>query len=170
LMDLTGMLEFRFRPMRLEDVEQVYAIDVLSFALPWSERSYRYEVTENKASRCWVAEAIDAHGHREVAAMVVIWMILDEAHVGTVATHPTYRRHGLARKLLAHALSDAAVQGAVQAYLEVRRGNVGAQALYLQFGFEVVGVRPRYYRDNNEDALLMTLSPLDVHTFSVWME
>ena len=56
------MVELRFRHMQLEDVEQVYAIDVLSFALPWSERSYRYELTENKNSRTWVAEVLDGRG------------------------------------------------------------------------------------------------------------
>ncbi len=60
------MVELRFRHMRLEDIEQVYAIDVLSFALPWSERSYRFELTENQNSRTWVAEALDGRGRTRV--------------------------------------------------------------------------------------------------------
>ncbi len=89
-------VEIRYRPMQLADVEQVYDIDVLSFALPWSERSYRFEITENPTSRTWVAEAVDAHGQTQVVAMIVVWVILDEAHVATIAVHPDYRRRGLA--------------------------------------------------------------------------
>ena len=87
--------------MQPEDVEQVYAIDVLSFSLPWSARSYRYEVTENQTSRDWVAEAVDAQGHTQIVGMIVVWVILDEAHVATIAVHPDYRRRGIGRQLLA---------------------------------------------------------------------
>ena len=71
-----------------------------------------------------------------------------------------YRRRGIGRRLLVRALEDAAGHGAVKVYLEVRRNNLAAQKLYEQFGFEVTGVRPRYYVDTQEDALLMTLEPL----------
>lgn len=151
----------RFRPMRLEDVEPVYAIDVLSFSLPWSERAYRYEVTENQNSRSWVVEALNAQGQARIVGMLVAWLVLDEAHIATIAVHSDFRRMGLGRRLLALALLDAAERGALQALLEVRRGNLGAQQLYRQFGFEVVGMRPRYYVDNQEDALLMTLAAID---------
>jgi [ribosomal protein S18]-alanine N-acetyltransferase len=49
-------LEVIIRPMKLEDIEQVHQIDVLSFSLPWPERSFRFELTENRSSRLWVAE------------------------------------------------------------------------------------------------------------------
>lgn len=152
--------DLRFRRMQPEDVEQVYAIDVLSFSLPWSARSYRYEVTENEASRDWVAEAVDAQGHAQIVGMIVVWVILDEAHVATIAVHPDYRRRGIGRQLLAAALLDALESGVTQSLLEVRRGNLNAQAIYEQFGYEVVGVRRGYYADNHEDALLMTLNPI----------
>jgi ribosomal-protein-alanine N-acetyltransferase len=156
------MVELRFRKMQAEDIEQVYAIDVLSFSLPWSERSYRYEVSENQNSRNWVAEAVDAQGHTQIVAMIVVWLILDEAHIATIAIHPDFRHRGIGRRLLAIALLNAAEQGALQSFLEVRRGNLNALALYQQFGFKVVGVRSGYYQDNHEDALLMTLDPISV--------
>ena len=150
--------EFILRPMRLEDVEQVYAIDVASFSLPWSERSYRYELTENtQNARLWVAEAAGSQVKRQVVGMIVSWIILDEMHIATIATHPEYRRRGIARLLLVQALDDARTLGVHLALLEVRRSNLAAQKLYQSFGFEVVGVRPRYYLDNMEDALLMNL-------------
>lgn len=159
---LEDMIELRFRQMQPEDVEQVYAIDVLSFSLPWSARSYRYEITENQASRNWAAEAVDAQGHTRIVGMIVVWVILDEAHVATIAVHPDFRRRGIGTQLLAAALLDAVGSGATQSLLEVRRGNLAAQTIYQQFGYEVVGVRPGYYADNREDALLMTLNPIQI--------
>jgi ribosomal-protein-alanine N-acetyltransferase len=154
------MTSLRFRRMTLEDVEQVYAIDVLSFSLPWSTRSYRYEVSENPNSRPWVAEASDELGHRQVVGMTVVWVILDEAHVANLAVHPDFRQRGIGRRLLACGLLDAVKSGTTQSFLEVRRGNLTAQALYHEFGYEVVGVRVGYYSDTHEDALLMTLDPI----------
>jgi [ribosomal protein S18]-alanine N-acetyltransferase len=87
----------------------------------------------------------------------VIWLILDEAHVGTMAVHPDYRQRHIGQRILAEALAHARLCGATQALLEVRKTNIAAQKLYLSFGFEVVGLRRRYYEDNGEDALLMTL-------------
>jgi ribosomal-protein-alanine N-acetyltransferase len=160
LIHTEDVVEIRYRRMTLEDVEQVYAIDVLSFAMPWSERSYRFEILENPTSRTWVAEAVDSRGQTQIVAMIVVWVILDEAHVATIAVHPDYRQRGIGHRLLAMALLDAADHGVIQVYLEVRRTNLAAQAIYERFGFEVTGLRPRYYRDNNEDALLMTLKPI----------
>ncbi len=150
------------RPMELKDVDQVYAIDVQSFSLPWSERSYRFELTENTSSRPWVAELVNSRGQLQVVGMVVVWLVLDEAHIATIATHPAFRRRGIGRRLLVKALEDAADRGAKRAYLEVRRTNLAAQKLYEQFGFAVTGIRPRYYLDTQEDALLMTLERLDL--------
>jgi ribosomal-protein-alanine N-acetyltransferase len=143
--------------MQLADVESVHAIDVLAFSLPWSERSYHFELTENKHSCLWVAEAVEPDGAGTVAGMIVIWVVLDEAHIATLAVHPDYRHAGIGRRLLAQGLLDAWMRGARLAYLEVRRSNQAAQTLYASFGFQVVGERPRYYKDNSEDALLMTL-------------
>jgi ribosomal-protein-alanine N-acetyltransferase len=144
------------RRMRLEDVPAVHEIDVLSFSLPWPERSFRYEVTENPVSRGWVA---DMDGR--IAAMLVLWFIIDEAHIATIAVHPDFRRQGIGEQILLTALRAAREEGARRAFLEVRAGNAAAQVMYRKFGFEVVGVRPKYYRDNNEDAFLMNLENFD---------
>jgi ribosomal-protein-alanine N-acetyltransferase len=153
-------MNLAIRRMTPDDVPQVSAIDKISLTLPWPERSFRYEVTDNPAARCWVAEA-----HERLAGMLVLWFIVDEIHVATIATHPEYRRQGIAQQLLARALASAAQEGARRSYLEVRAGNVSAQALYRKFGFVEDGRRPRYYKDNGEDAILMSLAPLNVATF-----
>ncbi len=141
------------------DVPAVHEIDLLAFTLPWPERSFRFEVTSNPVSRCWVAE-VDGR----VAGMAVVWMIVDEAHVATIATHPDFRRQGIGGKLLTHLLRSAMGEGAVRSLLEVRASNEAAQSMYRRFGYVEDGRRPRYYKDNNEDAILMSL---DMAQFTV---
>lgn len=142
--------------MTLADVAAVSAIDQMSFTLPWPERSFRYEMSENPTARCWVAE-VDG----QIAGMLVLWFIVDEAHIATIATHPNLRRKGIGEQLLRHALLAVRDEGAKRAFLEVRVSNLAAQALYRKYGFVVDGIRPRYYKDNNEDALLMSLDHFD---------
>jgi len=144
------------RRMTLEDIPEVHAIDLLSFSLPWPERSFRFELTENPISRGWVAE-VDGI----IAAMLVLWFIVDEAHIATIAVHPDFRRQGIGEQILLHALRGVQDEGARRAFLEVRAGNAAAQAMYKKYGFEITGVRPGYYRDNNEDAMLMNLEKFD---------
>ena len=143
------------RRMTLEDVPIVHEIDTLSFSLPWPERSFHFELTENPVSRSWVAE----FGGR-ITAMLVLWLIIDEAHIATLATHPDFRRQGIGEQLMIAALLSARAEGAARAFLEVRAGNAAALALYGKYGFVVAGERPRYYKDNNEDAILMNLEDL----------
>jgi ribosomal-protein-alanine N-acetyltransferase len=107
-----------------------------------------------------VADLVQPAGARAVVGVIVVWLIVDEAHIATLAVHPELRRQGIAQKLLCVALKDAAEDGMLSALLEVRAGNKAAQDLYGKFGFEGVGRRPRYYQDNFEDALLMTLPVL----------
>lgn len=150
-------MNFIIRKMTLEDVPVVAQLDHMSFSLPWPEHSFRYEVTENHASRCFVAETED----KRIAAMIVSWIIIDELHIATIATHPDFRRQGIGSQILTFALNDARQAGARRAFLEVREKNEAAQVMYRKFGFEVTGRRPKYYKDNGEDAILMTLESLE---------
>lgn len=145
------------RKMTLEDIPAVVDLDQKSFSLPWPERSFRFELSDNPASRCWVAE-MDGR----VVAMLVAWIFVDEAHIATIATHPDYRRRGIARKLLAYALQSAMREGAQSSFLEVRESNLPAQDMYRKFGYVEVGRRKRYYKDNDEDAILMNLEKINV--------
>lgn len=143
------------RRMSLADLPEVLEIDHLSFPLPWSERSYRFELTENPASHMLVAVSPE-NGRPRVLGYAGFWMVIDEAHISTLAVHPDHRRTGLGAELLRAVLDEAARRGAELATLEVRVSNRAAVNLYHKFGFQIVGRRPRYYRDNGEDALLMT--------------
>ena len=154
-------MSFLIRRMQIDDVPAAHEIDKLSFTLPWPERSLRFEVTDNPAARCWVAEQ-----DGRVVGMLILWMIIDEAHIATLSTHPEFRKQGIAESLLIKTLEEAYAEGARSALLEVRAGNQAAQALYRKYGFKAVGRREHYYKDNNEDAVLMTLSRLPVLSIS----
>jgi [ribosomal protein S18]-alanine N-acetyltransferase len=143
------------RKMTLEDVPDVIDLDQKSFSLPWPERSFRFELTANPASRCWVAE-LDG----KIVGMIVVWLIVEEAHVATLATHPDFRRRVIGQKLLSHALRYLIDEGARSSFLEVRESNFSAQEMYRKFGYETAGRRPHYYKDNDEDAILMNLASL----------
>lgn len=155
------MNQISIRPMRMDDLDSVMSIDGLSFSMPWPESAYRHELRKNPAAALWVAEIKHPIGGDQVIGMIVVWLILDEAHIATLAVHPDFRRKGVGAQLLEAALIEAKNRGAREAMLEVRASNYIAQALYKDYGFEVVHRRLRYYRDNNEDALLMNLNNLD---------
>lgn len=157
------------RPMTVEDLDQVLAIDKASFALPWPASAYRFELFENPSSQLWVAQAQSAEGVPAVIGMSVVWLILDEAHIATIAVHPDFRGQGIAQLLMSSSLAGAIRQGCTQATLEVRESNWQAQRLYNRFRFQLAGVRPRYYRDNNEDAWIMTVANLGPD-YLAWLE
>lgn len=155
--------------MNSHDIEQVNAIDQASFSMPWPKRAYEYELTENPNSRLWVAEVSHPDGSKRVAGMIVLWLILDVAHIATLAVHPDLRGQGIAKYLLATALRAGIQNGASEATLEVRASNKTAQVLYRLFCFKVVGRRPHYYQDNKEDAVIMTVDSLD-DEYLAWLE
>ena len=84
-----------------------------------------------------------------------LWLMVDEAHITTIATHPSFRRRGLGEFLLVSLIDIAYNIGAKWVTLEVRVSNYTAQNLYRKYGFREAGVRHRYYSDNQEDALIM---------------
>lgn len=177
------MKEVCIRRMLQADVQAAALLDQISFSLPWPPVAFGRELGMLH-SRPWVAEVtLDEQllyqspipdvledllyqpGKKAVVGMLVLWKILDEAHIATVAVHPQFRRLGIARQLIEKSLNEAAMEGATSALLEVRAGNNGAIKLYDELGFTVAGRRPRYYKDNNEDAILMTLAGLNPQTF-----
>jgi ribosomal-protein-alanine N-acetyltransferase len=89
-----------------------------------------------------------------------MWLMVDEAHITTFAVHPAWRRQGIGERLLLAFLDIAVDRGAHEATLEVRLSNLPARRLYEKYGFRPVGLRPNYYSDDREDALIMTTEPL----------
>ncbi len=146
------------RRMTMSDVPAVMEIDRMSLPTPWSERSFHYELAENPASCLLLAEQ---QGEiTEIVGFLGFWMLVDEAHISTLAVHPNHRRKGIGGELLLEAIREAVTMGAEIVTLEVRQSNQSAINLYHKHGFDVVGRMVRYYRDNQEDAILMTLKDL----------
>jgi ribosomal-protein-alanine N-acetyltransferase len=109
---------------------------------------------ERPWSRVWVVRDEAAGAPR---AFLLAWLVVDELHVLSVATLPAFRRRGMAKALLEHAIEFAREQKVRTILLEVRRSNAAAIRLYRAFGFSATAVRPRYYADNFEDAVEMSL-------------
>ena len=139
--------------MRTEDLDEVLAIERLSFSMPWSRGAFLYEMQQNRAARCWVMRE-----DGRVAGYVCLWEIADELHITNIAVHPSQRRHGLGRSLLGGVIEDGRQRGLRVVVLEVRPSNREALPLYESFGFRVVGRRRGYYYDTGEDALVMEVS------------
>ena len=141
--------------MRLEDLDAVHRIELASFSPPWPPNAYRSELETNRLANYLVAR-IDG----ELVAYGGMWLMVDEAHITTFAVHPAWRRQGIGERLLLAFLDLADARHAREATLEVRLSNVAARRLYEKYGFRPVGLRPRYYSDNGEDALIMTTEPI----------
>ncbi len=182
---MVDRLQLRIRSMTLDDIDQVVMMDRLSFPLPWSARTYQHEVLNNRASTMLVVEQVAAQpaappparrpawpfqllakrapvaDPSPLVAYAGFWHIADEVHISTIAVHPDWRGRKLGELLIWTIAREAIRRGAALVTLEVRVTNTVALNLYRKYGFEVVGVRRGYYRDNGEDAYLMTVTPLD---------
>jgi [ribosomal protein S18]-alanine N-acetyltransferase len=144
----------RFRRMRSEDLPRVAEIEKDGFRHPWSS-----ELLERELDHAWstVLLAVEGRPRREaVIGFVIFWLVHDEVHVLNVATAREERRRGVARALMEEAALEGRRRGAVLVTLEVRRSNEAAMALYRSLGYRQVGVRPRYYAEEGEDAIVMT--------------
>ena len=143
-------------PMGLDDLPAIHAIEQASFTSPWPPHAYQSELESNRLAHYLVARVGDT-----VAGYGGMWLMVDEAHITTFAVHPAWRRQKIGERLLVAFLDIAMDRGAHEATLEVRLSNLPARKLYEKYGFRPVGLRPRYYSDDNEDALIMTTEALD---------
>lgn len=136
--------------MRLEDVPRVREIEQMSFRSMWPRDAYTHELRDNR-----LASYIVARVERDIVGYAGMWVIMDEAHITTIAVDPIYRGQHIGERLLIGLIDAALDKGARWMTLEVRKSNSGAQALYHKYGFREIGVRKGYYSDNREDALVM---------------
>ena len=138
--------------MRLEDLQAVMEIGAKSFLHPWSLDALLAELNNPRALHVVARLAAEDR----LAGFALAWLVVDEMHINSIAVHPEERRHGVARLLLEDLVRRALKAGVVEAWLEVRRSNLAAIGLYESYGFITRGVRPRYYSDTGEDALMMS--------------
>jgi len=143
------MEELIVKRMTLQDIRGVWDIEQLSFVTPWSLEALEKEL-DNERALYLVAELAG-----KVIGYVGCWVILEEAHITNVAVHPDYRQKKIATLLLIALEEELRELGVESLTLEVRVSNQVAQSLYAQRGFRPLGLRKKYYTDNDEDALIM---------------
>ncbi len=148
-------MPFRFDAMTVGDIPEVMRIERRVFPEMWTSGIYQRELTANPWSHYYTLRPTQP-GFPPILAYGGVWQMDKSAHIPTIATHPDYQRRGLGGYLLMELLIRGEALGCNEATLEVRASNYPAQKMYLRMGFEIVGVRYHYYRDNNEDAMIMT--------------
>ncbi len=151
--DKTGGLDIG--PLTERDLDEVMQIERASFAAPWSVGMFRQDLNFPLA-RCLAARCAEA-GKRRLAGYIICWFVADEVHITNIAVRRDQRRRGVAARLVGEVLALARGCGMRTCTLEVRMSNEAAKGLYRKLGFEPRGIRPRYYSDNGEDALIMGL-------------
>lgn len=149
---------YSIRPMLLEDIEQVMIIDDLAYPTPWKASGYEYELTSNRYANY---DALTLDRPDNLIGYCGFWHVSGECHISTIAIHPEWQGKGLGELLFWHMQKRALKLNAELTTLEVRESNHKAQALYRKYDLKTVGRRRRYYKDRGEDALIMTVAPLD---------
>ena len=151
-----GAHPFVIRQMTHEDMPAVIALEKAAFRNPWSPELLRREL-DHEWSTILLVEEPQPDGSRQLLGLAIFWIVQDEVHVLNVAVAPEHRRRGVGRAVMDEVLARGRQRRCTLATLEVRRSNEAAIGLYKSLGFRSVGVRPNYYVDEKEDAIVMVL-------------
>lgn len=154
LVDSVRPMEIHIMPMVESDLDPVLSIEAASFSTPWSRSMFENELKSNPYSNLFVARERE---NKTLIGYVCFWVVFDELHLLNLSVHPDFRRRGFGEKLARFVLQSGRGKGAQKASLEVRAGNLPAVGLYKKIGFKAAAIRPGYYREPREDALIMTL-------------
>lgn len=130
-------------------INEMMEIENLSFTAPWSRDSYLHDLKENP-----LAYYSGCLYQGRLIGYAGVWQIIDEGHISNVAVHPDFRGRRVGELLLRDIFCFCVKHGICRVTLEVRKSNLSAQKLYERLGFRCVGLRPKYYTDNNEDACI----------------
>ncbi len=136
------------RPMTMDDLDTIVALEKRIFSDPWAKSSFEAELLINKKYSFPLVMELEG----KIVAYAVVWHFFEELHIANIAVHPEYRRMGLGRKLMEYILEKFG--NAEFAFLEVRKSNEAAVQLYRSLGFKVLNIRKGYYQDG-EDAFVM---------------
>lgn len=136
-------------PMRRTDVAAVAEIERLCYATPWQANAYYTELSNRAASY------LVARYDNKVVGYGGLWVVMDEAHITTLAVSPDHQGKKIGERILQSLMEEAVMHGASRATLEVRENNQVAQNLYRKYGFREAAMRKNYYTDNHENALIM---------------
>jgi ribosomal-protein-alanine N-acetyltransferase len=146
----SGLMEIELQPMRRRHIPAILRIEAAVYPRPWSAGLFLSELAQRNSRRYFVAR------HRgKVVGYSGIMLLGDEGHITNIAVDPACHRQKIGTRLMIAMLEVARAEGSRAVTLEVRRTNSGAQDMYRQFGFEIVGVRKGYYVETGEDAYVM---------------
>jgi [ribosomal protein S18]-alanine N-acetyltransferase len=137
-------------PMRNDDIPRVLYVESLCFTTPWPRNAFHNELNDNKLAHYFVGRFED-----QIIAYGGLWVVLEDAHITTVAVLPEHQRKRFGEQMLVRLIEESIMRGARWITLEVRESNEAAQNLYKKYGFTVVSTRRGYYSDNDENALVM---------------
>jgi [ribosomal protein S18]-alanine N-acetyltransferase len=137
------------RRLAYSDLPAVISIERRSFPTPWSLAMFVLELSKPSGICLAATDGDELLGYLVCSRYDQVW------HLMNVAVAPERRRAGVARRLIARLIEEG--EGNLPFTLEVRISNQPAIAMYERLGFRSAGVRPRYYQDNSEDALIMWL-------------
>ncbi|MCL1912762.1 MAG: ribosomal protein S18-alanine N-acetyltransferase [Eubacteriaceae bacterium] len=143
----------KIRLAGLEDLEELYSIEVASFDDPWHKLTFAHEI-ESPRTLVLAAELFE-DGEAELVGFAASMLMYEEAHITSLAVAPNWRRIGLGEKLMKKMLSQLSESGYNAVTLEVRESNQAAINLYKKLGFVETGKRKNYYMNNLEDAIIM---------------
>lgn len=150
--------------MKIEDLDDIISTENASFSLPWSRNMFLQElhlpISRNIVARM-SGNPLSVNPVAEIAGYMTCWIIAGEMHVQRIATRKNLRRSGIASILMEEMMRRCAKEGCVWCTLEVGRSNESARHLYEKYGFTIQGVRPLYYAERNEDALIMGADMLE---------
>ena len=145
----SSALGIETREMTADDLDHVLVIERASFPVPWSRNIFMGEI-EN--SFC---HSLVAHVEGRIVGYICFAIVCDEIHLRNIAVHHQWKRRGVASVLLSRMVALSSSEKARYGTLEVRKSNTPALNLYKKFGFVVEGIRPAYYSETREDALIM---------------
>ncbi len=134
------------------DIRDVMRIESLSFSSSWPLSAFASELNDNKLAHYFVGRTL---GDGSLVAYGGIWVILEDAHITTIAVHPERRGRRYGEQMLEHLLHQAIARGGSWITLEARESNEIAQRLYCKYGFSTIAIRRAYYSDNGENAIVM---------------
>jgi len=137
-------------PMTLEHIDDVLKIEESCFSIQWTRKDFLRELTENKMAIYKVAVSDE-----KVVGYAGLWHVVNEGQITNVAVFPEYRRLGVGECLIGEFFKLAEELNMIGITLEVKISNYPAQKLYTKHGFKPEGFRKNYYKDTNEDAVIM---------------
>jgi len=151
-------------PATVVSLPHILKIEEACFSAPWTRKMLEAELSGNPFAHFLLAKQAGGHAEEGAAELIVgylcYWIVFEEIRLMNLAVIESMRHRGIARSLVTAALQTGLSQSAQRALLEVRASNRPAQTLYQGFGFRQTGVRPKYYHNPVEDAVLMELDPI----------